>query len=455
MVFSFQAKSLVADEDILITQAGDDVRNPVFSAHATRSTNDGEKTDTTRMIPSSSGIASLPSKDSSSSSQLAADAGILFSAHARSSVEDGEDTVTTTYPRRSRSAPPLPYNAPLYQHAAADAGILFSLHSRMDENTENSMQTASARSLARLLPKARIMLSQQQSTACGENGYVDCFNGRSIYYYARTRSWYYDGYVTCREACNGACCISNTTTPPLNYMYQACDLFTGRVCKDGSCNGEFACYRANIQLVANSCIGNGACCEQFGYEGGVSGSIINSCRGFNTCQLIGSRAQDGGQVRNIINSCLGQMACVRLGMFGSFQGDVINSCTGYQACFSLGYNGTINGAVANSCNHDFACEKLADGGGEVANVASSCNAEWACRGAGSIYCNNTANFTCLEYDGGGIKTNMNNCCNEMVTNVCYFMREETLPQQCRSSLMVRSRVRCVFLLVFNNEIYLP
>lgn len=417
LLVSFQAKFLVADaadadnlfftharttddgkklDAMLLQQAVD--AGSLFSAH-TRITVD-EKTNS-KTGRSSSGIGTpLPN---TISLQRAADAGILLSSHW-STGGNHQDT------RNPRSVEPLFPNT-MPPHLMADAGILFSSHANIEGKNNNDGAILAG------------TISSSQQVACSE-GYIDCYDGWTYKY--QDGSWVKD--ITCREACNGACCISSDDYSP---GYHACDHFTGKVCKDGSCNGEFACYRVHIQYVVNSCIGNGACCEKFGYDGGVSGSVINSCQGFIACQLIGSRAQDGGEARNVIDSCVGDAACSRLGMYGSFEGDVINSCNGYNACLFLGYNGIVTGSIMNSCNFRFACELLAQEGGAITHVTSSCNAQEACHGAGSLYCLDFDEVNgCYEFDGGEISTPMNGCCNE--NYACNFTREDTLPEQCWS-----------------------
>ena len=71
----------------------------------------------------------------------------------------------------------------------------------------------------------------------------------------------------------------------------ACSLFTGKISKDGSCNGPAACQYAKIPTVANSCKdANGPPCY-FARSGG--GTLIvgmkNSCNGERTCQYLGLR----------------------------------------------------------------------------------------------------------------------------------------------------------------------
>ncbi|EJK67374.1 hypothetical protein THAOC_11602 [Thalassiosira oceanica] len=56
--------------------------------------------------------------------------------------------------------------------------------------------------------------------------------------------------VTCEEACGGDCCVGSG----------ACDYFTGRVAKDGSCDGDHACIKAEIgEVSGQSCVGGSSC----------------------------------------------------------------------------------------------------------------------------------------------------------------------------------------------------
>ncbi len=44
---------------------------------------------------------------------------------------------------------------------------------------------------------------------------------------------YLDCHGDCKSTCQGQCCVGTS----------ACLGFTGRICKDGSCNGDYACFR--------------------------------------------------------------------------------------------------------------------------------------------------------------------------------------------------------------------
>ena len=56
-------------------------------------------------------------------------------------------------------------------------------------------------------------------------------------------------FETCATSCAGKCCKGDN----------ACFQFTGKVCKDGSCNGKAACWKANIPFVIDRCKGDYAC----------------------------------------------------------------------------------------------------------------------------------------------------------------------------------------------------
>ena len=160
---------------------------------------------------------------------------------------------------------------------------------------------------------------------------------------------------TCFDECGGSgglCCQGN----------RACEGFTGRVCKDGSCTGDFACKDAYIPEVINSCkpLGSEVAGESHScFEAAMQRpfKMIDSCRGFSACSNMGSRFLDEG-VGSLTNSCHnvgvgggsagnGNGVCSDLGRRGSV-GDVTSSCYGGRTCSGLGYGGTV-GPITNSC----------------------------------------------------------------------------------------------------------
>ena len=175
--------------------------------------------------------------------------------------------------------------------------------------------------------------------------------------------------TSCFDACGGLggdCCQGT----------RACDDFTGSVCKDGSCNGEDACYKANILSVVNSCSGPNAC-HKAGYDGGLISSIVDSCSGDSSCEYV---AENGGFVGDIVGSCSATdgYACHYLGRNGGRVGDVLNSCDGKYACADVGHRGTV-GDMTESCLGYGACDDFGRDGGKVGNVVKSCNGDRACR----------------------------------------------------------------------------
>ena len=70
------------------------------------------------------------------------------------------------------------------------------------------------------------------------------------------------------------------------------------VCKDGSCNGDFACTNAKIgSVVGPSCTGVGgpACANAL-----LSGvDLIDSCNEFNSCDA----ANGNGEIAELIDCC--------------------------------------------------------------------------------------------------------------------------------------------------------
>ena len=312
------------------------------------------------------------------------------------------------------------------------------------------------------------------ASTCDADKIVTCVNGFDVNSPG--------GATTCFESCAGDCC---------SYGDQnACIGFTGKVCKDGSCNGAEACRSANIPLVVNSCIGYNACVLA-GSDGGSIGNVNGSCNGERACAWLGSY---NGQVGNVINSCHGGQACISTASKGGTIGSITNSCYGFNACPNLGdtygdvgnllnscngkgacewaavYGGSIDG-MTGSCSDNYACYDLGGRKGKVGFVTDSCTGENSCMDAGfergsigSISQSCTAENACL-YAGskrgsigsisqsckaenscklagngqtGVITSNLNSCCNTRSSpGVCESATERTLPAQCTH----RSKVR--------------
>lgn len=183
-----------------------------------------------------------------------------------------------------------------------------------------------------------IMSSKPSDLAkmCGVDGHVDCDHGL-------VRDG--DG-TTCEVACDGKCCGGP----------DACDDFTGIVCKDGSCSSTSgACQSANIPLVMNSCKDGYQVCLEAGNLGTV-GSIVNSCVGEAACMFLGR----SGEVGSVTDSCIGKSACDTAGYDGGYVGDIFGSCNFGYSCTQLGSVGEV-GNVMNSCNGQTACHSVGYG----------------------------------------------------------------------------------------------
>ena len=184
---------------------------------------------------------------------------------------------------------------------------------------------------------ANLILADSVTTpsVCNK-GCVDCRNGFEVI----------DGETTtrtCHDACGGSggsCCVDGKGL-------DACDNFSGLVCKDGSCsNGGNACKGASIELVINSCIGVEACMNA-GSNGGSVGDVVDSCHGRHAC----AGAAAGGSISTIENSCR----------------DGVYAC-GYAAA-----NGGSIDTIENSCNYgNYNCYQLARGG-SIGHILSSCS----------------------------------------------------------------------------------
>lgn len=225
------------------------------------------------------------------------------------------------------------------------------------------------------------------SSTCAADKLIDCDNG-----FVRNSN----PAKTCAAACNGQCCTGEN----------ACDYFTGKVCKDdSSCTGDYACFKANILSVVNSCMGNRACLGA-GYDGdgGLIGSIADSCIGDYACR---HAATFGGSIGNMTNSCNGVYACLNFGHYKGKIGKLVNSCigdlacyagarqygsigsitgscTGYQACRSLGQSGGTVGDITNSCTAEKSCFGGAEAGGVIGGITNSCTSASSCRYGAAI-----------------------------------------------------------------------
>lgn len=208
-------------------------------------------------------------------------------------------------------------------------------------------------------PAALASVSGSTTSTCTA-GYIDCVNG-----FVKGSK----GKISCETACAGKCCVGNS----------ACNLFTGKVCKDGSCSGFWsACAYATIPKVVNSCHGRTWSCLNAGNKGnnGKVGSIINSCNDEYACNMLNSESDDVSAVGHIIDSCNGFSACRHAGTAMNIK----SSCNDGFACYELGRSGAI-GDVLNSCNGDKACMNVVVEVGSSVKpplVNNCCNGDQAC-----------------------------------------------------------------------------
>jgi hypothetical protein len=227
----------------------------------------------------------------------------------------------------------------------------------------NGADTGILSAAADMTPSSAVIASAPST--CAAANIVECRNGKLA-----------GSATSCFDACggNGGYCCQGAN---------ACDGFTGNVCKDGSCNGNDACHDADILLVVNSCTGDRAC-DRAGNDGGLISSIVDSCHGYRTCQMV---AENGGRVGDIIGSCSYNFgatylyygfACHYLGRNGGTVGDVLNSCYGVYACPDVGHRGKV-GDITGSCLGYGSCDDFGRDGGTVGNVYNSCNGNRACR----------------------------------------------------------------------------
>ena len=248
-------------------------------------------------------------------------------------------------------------------------------------NDENPSRTVITRALA-----------TAEEAGC-TSGYVECVFG----YLA-------DEITPCAEECALTCCTG----------LDACKYFTGKVCQDGSCNGDSSCYAADIEFVVNSCKEPDSCFKVSSYSG-TAGIIANSCDGDAACIFLGYY----GRVGYVQDSCNGVEACKNAAYYATEMVNFKNSCNAQYACYYLGYKGNV-GNVKDSCNYYQACKNVArTAEGSIGDILSSCNKDSACKGAG--------------YDSDlAITSSLNNCCNTNESE-CEDASEATLPAQCTVS----------------------
>ncbi|KAL3763862.1 hypothetical protein ACHAWU_006254 [Discostella pseudostelligera] len=178
-----------------------------------------------------------------------------------------------------------------------------------------------------------------QSDALCTHDYVDCL----------------DGYTNDGTTCATACFDSASSTQKCCKGERACYRFTGRICKDGSCSGFYACAYAKITIVVNSCIGGTACWKvgynRYGATNNV-GNFINSCTATISCAYVAFG--NGGGVGSLEGSCTANFACEFLG-------------AGVAAGNSGQGRGPVTSNLKDCCTYELACRQFNE-----AEIPSQC-----------------------------------------------------------------------------------
>ena len=245
-------------------------------------------------------------------SVTAAASGVVFLVHQAKTVEGADGSLRVTG-----------LTSDGIEGKAADSGILsYSSSSRHPDDATTADFESDYLTIASGvggISGSRVLVP---AIASCEAGYVDCVNGLD------------PNGTSCVQACGSGCCQGA----------KSCTSFTGKICKDGSCNATRACFEANIPLVVNSCLSDQSC----------------------------FRAGKAGIVGNIVNSCQGKDSCNSLGIAGTV-GYLQDSCNFKKSCWQAGFQGTI-GSMKNSCDAQYACYKLAkDAGNTISNIYACCS----------------------------------------------------------------------------------
>lgn len=264
----------------------------------------------------------------------------------RQKCNDGHDDEDCT-PGHGRE-----HLAPTNSHAA-DAGILDTLVSA-DKGTDGT-------------PSSGISIA---ASTCDPADIVDCYNG-----IVRGSN----PAISCHERCNKSCCTYHDVY--YSSFEDACSGFTGKVCKDESCNGKNACTDATIPSVINSCKDYESCFHA-GYNAGLIKSMVDSCDGRRACFYA---AAGGGSIGSIVNSCHGDYSCDTAAEENGSIGDITESCVGEGACDDLGNEHGKVGNVVKSCHGERACIETADDFGLIGSISGSCIGDYSCREFGSYF----------------------------------------------------------------------
>jgi len=142
---------------------------------------------------------------------------------------------------------------------------------------------------------------------------------------------------------------------------------------ENSCQGDYGCffagYGGSIGTIRDSCKGGAGACDRLADYGGTVGDVVEgSCLGEFACYRVayGYYASIG----NIADSCVGGSACAYAGRYGEVD-EFTSSCEGDEACFNLAYQGLVGG-VRSACNADVACKNAGSYSMDIPSGIDSC-----------------------------------------------------------------------------------
>lgn len=196
-----------------------------------------------------------------------------------------------------------------------------------------------------------VQVPPSSSSSVDQDNTIGTIIGRGL---QATTNYCTDGYVDCtagvvtgdpnQTPCHQACYDNDLPGYRCCGGTKACDLFTGKICKDKySCMGTEACYDATIPIVVKSCNGGDKACWKVGRIPGCAankvGNFINSCIGEKSCYQVAYGDRAGSGVGNLINSCTADEACRDMGRDGKggiITSDLKDCCTTGRSCFEYG-----------------------------------------------------------------------------------------------------------------------
>jgi len=322
---------------------------------------------------------------------------------------------------------------------------------------------------AGILSSFRELSMSRDDDPCRGAGFVLCVDGEELDDEGNQTG------KSCVEACAGECCIAGDLLPGV------CTGTTGRICRDGSCNGSNACRFADAgsNYIVNSCQGDFACYVNPPNTQGYlrfHGNVIDSCQGEEVCQAYFYRRYDLTTdvvfSKTITSSCNGDGACGASDSSLRFNDYVINSCNGITACSFTGaeyyfcgeyetndyyqandgyyqpqtddYNtnncdeelGLFNGTLSCSCNGNYSCSGSDKPMTFAKDLTYSCNGYNSCVGNsesitlnGALFKSCNGNRTCKADFGVGLPVMIENDLGCNCNNETYACSYGALPPE--------------------------